>query len=314
MKKRFFAAMLVAVCLLGALCGCSKRDRRVVGSCAGYDVFYEELRFVTLSARTESEGLDAGALKEAVANQIALDYAVLVAAKAYFSDLSLEDAEIQKAVDASVDAAIEEYGSKSKYKAFLKENNLTESYARLLLARAEVELKWKEKLETDLFTGTSLEDETAFAAWLQDGNLVRARRIVAPSEAVAQEIRAALLAGASPEGAVQGKEGANLSAKFYLVKGYSEDQELEADAFALTAESPVGEIRAVNGEYRLLIREEIGAEDAESFAAYQLPTYLQNLRKVKYEAEREKILSDIVKNNPFLLNEFGNSLDLTTIK
>ena len=311
MKNRILAALLVTVCLLGALSGCASKEKRAVGSCAGYDVLYEELRYVAISIREQNNLSDAAELKTAVIKQIAEDYAILVAAKTYFPELSLEDPDIQKAVDEAVEDAIEEYGSKGKYKSFLKENHLTEHYARLLLARAKVELKWTEKLKQELFKDSELESKTAFLAWLNAGNLMRARRIVVGDEAVANEIRADLAAGKSVEEATQGKSEVGVSTKFYLVRGYSEDTALEAEAFALSAQDPIGEVRQTETGYRLLVWEE---NDIESFAAYQLSTYLSNMQDTKYEAEREKLLSEAAKNSPFLLNDFGESLDLLNLK
>ena len=309
MKIRILSAILVAVCLLSLLGGCANKEKEVVGSCAGYDVLYEELRFVALSER--KEGQSAAELERAVVGQIAADYAVLAAAKEFFPDLTLEDPEIQKAVDAAVEEAVAEYGSKSKYKSFLKEHHLTENYARLLLGRAEIELKWKAALEEALFAGTELENETAFSAWLADGNFVRVRKITAESETTAAQIREALLAGKTVEEAVQGRSGVDLSAKFYLVRGYADDEILEADAFALTAENPVGELRATAGGYRLLVLEE---PDLETFAAYQLPTYLKNMREAKWKTESEKALAKAAEQNPFRFNDFGSSLDLAALK
>lgn len=309
MKIRILSAILVAVCLLSLLGGCANKEKEVVGSCAGYDVLYEELRFVALSER--KEGQSAAELERAVVGQIAADYAVLSAAKEFFPDLTLEDPEIQKAVDAAVEEAVAEYGSKSKYKSFLKEHNLTENYARLLLGRAEIELKWKAALEEALFAGTELESETAFAAWLADGNFVRVRKITAESETTAAQIREALLAGKTAEEAVQGRSGVDLSSKFYLVRGYSDDEILEADAFVLTAENPIGELRATAGGYRLLVLEE---PDLETFTAYQLPTYLKNMREEKWKTESEKVLAKAAEQNLFRFNDFGSSLDLAALK
>ncbi len=309
MKIRVFSALFAAVCLLSLLGGCANREKEVVGSCAGYDILYEEVRFVALSER--KEGQSAADLQAAVAARITEDYAVLTAAKEFFPDLTLDDSDIQKAVDAAVEEAIESYGSKSKYKTFLKGQNLTENYARLLLARAEVELKWRGELEKRLFENTELENETAFAEWLADGNLVRVRKIVAESEATAKEIRAALIAGKTAEEATKGKSGVDLSAKFYLVRGYADDKELEADAFALNAENPTGEIRATGAGYRLLIPEEI---DMKTFTDYQLPAYLKNMREAALQSESEARLAKAAKENPFAFNEVGKSIDLTAMK
>lgn len=308
MKKRLLCVSLIAVLLAGALGGCANKEKQVVGSCAGYDVFYEELRFAALSER---EGKTGAELEAAVADRIAADYAVLTAVKAYFPDLTINDSEIQKAVDDAVEEAIGSYGGKKEYKNFLKEHNLTESYARLLLARAEIELKWKERLEAELFEGSELETEAAFSAWLQAGNLVRVRRVITESEIAAQEIRNDLMAGKTIETVARGRDGVDVSAKFYLVRGYSADEDLEADALALSRENPVGEILETETGYRFLILEEV---DFETFAAYQLSTYYQNMRNAIYEPERAACLAAAAAANPYVPNEFGKSIDLANMK
>ena len=308
MKNRLFCVILIAVLLAGALGGCANKEKQVVGSCAGYDVLYEELRFAALSER---EGKSGAELEAAVADRIAADYAVLTAAKAYFPDLTINDSEIQKAVDAAVEEAIGSYGGKTEYKTFLKEHNLTESYARLLLARAEIELKWKTCLEDELFAGSELETEAAFSAWLQAGNLVRVCRITTESESVAQEICNDLAAGKTIETAARGRDGVDISAKFYLVRGYSADEDLEADAFALSRENPVGEILETEAGYRFLILEEV---DFETFAAYQLSTYYQNMRNAVYEPVRAARLAAAAAANPYVPNEVGKTIDLANVE
>lgn len=308
MKNRLFCVILIAVLLAGALGGCANKEKQVVGSCAGYDVLYEELRFAALSER---EGKSGAELEAAVADRIAADYAVLTAAKAYFPDLTIGDPEIQKAVDAAVEEAIGSYGGKTEYKTFLKEHNLTESYARLLLARAEIELKWKTCLEDELFAGSELETEAAFSAWLQAGNLVRVCRITTKSESVAQEICNDLAAGETVETAARGRDGVDISAKFYLVRGYSADEDLEADAFALSRENPVGEILETEAGYRFLILEEV---DFESFSAYQLSAYFRNMRNAAYEPVRAARLAAAAAANPYVPNEVGKTIDLVNLK
>ena len=327
MKNRLVPLLLALVFLLSGLSGCANQDRRVVGTCAGYDVFYEELRAVTLSAREkmarrydaaiwdsdESSENYRGELEATVAATIAEDYAILLAAKEIFPELSLDSAEIKAAVDAAVQAAVDEYGSKSAYKTFLKEHNLTENYARLLLGRAEIELKWREAFEEELFTDTALESETAFAAWLNEGNLVRVSRItfadLESAERYRNESLASIASGST--GAVAVPSDAEASTKFYLVRGYSDDELLEADAFALVNGTPIGEIRQTENGYRVLILEE---NDMEAFTAYQLPTYLRNMREEKSGSEREKVLSEIAEKYPYLPNENGEKADLVTLK
>ena len=307
MKKRLFSCLLAAFCLLATLAGCGK-NTRVVGSCAGYDVFYEELRFVALSVREEAESGDEAGLEQKIAERFAADYAVFSVAKAYLPELSIDSPEIQDAATAAVKEAIESYGSKSAYRAFLKEHGLTEHLAKQLLARAELELRCKEKIEAELFAGTYLETETAFADWLQNGNLVRVRRILTETSEEAEEIFALLQSGKTPEEAA----GAKLSNSFYLVRGYSDSSATEEIAFSLSAAHPISEIVPnQTGQYLIFIWEE---NDYETFGTYQQSTYFRNLRTEKYNKRKEQLFAAAAEKITFALNDAGKAIDLATLK
>ena len=49
MGKRLMICALALLLLLMSACSDNRQDRKVVGTCAGYDVLYEELRYVTLT-------------------------------------------------------------------------------------------------------------------------------------------------------------------------------------------------------------------------------------------------------------------------
>ena len=316
MKKRFFAGILLVACL-AALFGCGEKNRRAVGTCAGYDVLYEELRYMTLSVRDEMaetygakirSNADAAEahraeLESEVLSRLAREYTVLAAAAIYLPHRSIDDETTEAAVDAAVNEAIEALGGKKEYKKYLSEVYMTEHLMRFELAKAELE----NALKGALFTGTELENNTTFSAWLTDGNFVRVRQITLPAGADVSAIRSALENGTSPEDAPEGITGASVTAAFYLVRGLAEDPTLEEDAFALETVGAVGQARETEDGYRILVRMD---DQTESFLANQASFYRIRLRNVRTDA----LLADIETTLRMELNDYGRSLDLLKIK
>ncbi|MBQ3639123.1 MAG: hypothetical protein II955_01225, partial [Clostridia bacterium] len=113
MKKRIFAGILLFACL-AALFGCGGKSRRTVGTCAGYDILYEELRYMALSVRDETTETDGANLEEEVLSRLAREYTVLAAAAQYLPERSINDKTTKAAVDAAVAEAIEALGGKKE--------------------------------------------------------------------------------------------------------------------------------------------------------------------------------------------------------
>ena len=57
--KRMLACLLALMMLSSLLIACgndnTEQEQKVIGTCAGYDVLYEELRYVTLSYKEKFE-------------------------------------------------------------------------------------------------------------------------------------------------------------------------------------------------------------------------------------------------------------------
>ena len=317
MKKRIFAGILLIVCL-AALCGCGGKNRRAVGTCAGYDVLYEEFRYMTLSVRdrmAETYGAEIwddpasaeahrAELEETVFSQLAKEYTVLAAAAIYLPDRSIGDKTTKTAVDAAVNEAIETFGSKKEYKKILDELYMTEHLMRFELAKAELETA----LNSAFTVGTELENNETFSAWLTgDFNFVRVKQITLPASADAAAIRSALENGETPENAIKDLSGASVTAPFYLVRGLAEDPTLEKDAFALKSVGAVGEARETEGGYRILVRMD---DQTEAFLANQASAYRKRLCDVLADAKFAEIESSLRLE----LNDYGRSLDLLKIK
>lgn len=313
--KRILSGFLLLVCLIG-LFGCKGKNSRGVGTAAGHEILYDELRYMTLSVRDRlEETYGAGIwndpamadahraeLESEVLLGLARDYAVLAAAQIYLPDRSLDDADIQSTVDTAVKEMTEALGGKKEYKKYLSEVYMTDRLMRFNLAKAELE----NALTDALFTGTELENDTVFSAWLANGNFVRVKRIESSDCAVIETVHNDLLAGKTPDEAVAGT-GATLSSAFYLVRGLVDDATLEEDAFALKAVGSVGQIRETDSGYRILIRME---DNTEAFLANQASSYRRKLRTARADA----ILSGIEASVSVALNDYGKSIDLLKIK
>lgn len=316
MKKRIFAGILLFACL-AALFGCGGKSRRTVGTCAGYDILYEELRYMALSVRDNMEetygaGLwdhSASAeahraeLEEEVLSRLSEEYIILAAAAQYLPERSINDKTTKAAVDAAVAEAIEALGGKKEYKKFLADVYMTEHLMRFELAKAELETA----LGDALFAGTELESNTAFSTWLTDGNFVRVRQITLPADADIAAIRQALKNGDTPENAIKNTSGASVTAPFYLVRGLAEDPTQEEDAFALNTVGAVGEAREIGNGYRILVRME---DQTEAFLTNQASAFRKRLREVRTDAK----LSEIGSTLRAELNDYGRSIDLLQIK
>ena len=313
--KRILSGFLLFLCLFG-LFGCKGKNSRAVGTAAGHEILYDELRYMTLSVRdrleeTYGDGIwndpaiaDAhrAELEAEVLSGLARDYAVLAAAQIYLPARSLDDADVQSAVDAAIKELTETLGGKKEYKKYLSEVYMTDRLMRFSLAKAELE----NALSDTLFAGTELENDAVFSAWLTGGNFVRVKKIESADRAVIETVRNDLLAGKTPDEAVA-ETGATLTSAFYLVRGFVDDPTLEEDAFALEAVGNVGQIRETDSGYRVLIRME---DNAEAFLANQANSYRKKLRTVRADA----ILSGIEASVSVALNDYGKSLDLLKIK
>ncbi len=122
----------------------SEEEARVVGECAGYEVYYDELRYLTLLYRDEleakygaydslSDGVKAEyerELEEIVFSEIKNNYAVLALCEQYGIDTNSSEA--RKHVKESLEDLVDEIGSREDYKVWLAENNLTDAFLRFI--------------------------------------------------------------------------------------------------------------------------------------------------------------------------------------
>ena len=156
----------------------TQEEAMVVGECAGYEVYYDELRYITLLHRDE---LDAkyGAydtlsdaqkaeykteLAEIVSAEIKNNYVVLALCDQY--GINTDSSEARNHVKESLEDLVDEIGSREEYKTWLAENNLTDALVRFMYKIDYLEAALLEELtrtgQVVEFTPANLDNFVAF--------------------------------------------------------------------------------------------------------------------------------------------------------
>ncbi len=155
MKKTSFraSALICFLVLCFLFCSCSRlepiesseEDLRVVGTVDEFEVLYEELRFAVLTYKqilidTYGDNIFEDPelapkyeemLRDSVYENITSNYAILLLCKEVGIEAS--DEVLAEAVQKKLEEHVEELGGVRKYKKFLKENNMTDSFFRFNL-------------------------------------------------------------------------------------------------------------------------------------------------------------------------------------
>ena len=330
---RILSVLLAVTLLATGLCSCKstweKEGEQVIGSCAGYDVLYEELRYVTLSYKdmfaatygkdiwstAESAEIYRAELEETVWDMMLNNYAVLAACAYYgLGKDDLESDAITAAVDAQIEEMIEYYGGKKTFRQAVEAMYMTEHFTRFCLSVAELENELCYVLQ-DL--GKVHKDQAKFLEWLEEGNYAYVQHIFlrndpgddpAANLEKAREAEQLLRGGADIADLIGDKDynedAANL-APYYLVKDVY-DPALEKAALALRFDGDVSGVVETENGYYVLVRVESTTEKL----MLQLPTLLTSYQWARTEAEVESFREKIALE----LNELGRSIDLLAIQ
>ncbi|MBE6601100.1 MAG: hypothetical protein E7637_01140 [Ruminococcaceae bacterium] len=335
-KKLRILSCIVALCLLlSALCACNsakKKAQRVVGTCAGYDVRYEELRYVVLTYKAKletkyGEGIwdnpETAAqhieeLKSRVFDILRINYAVLALCSDFMTEDQMKDPVLYDAVDADISEEIDKYGSKKAFQNALKELYMTESFMRFCLWVNQCESELYYILTSDL--GLIENDPNQFADWLEDGNGVYVRHMyvsndegesVDANRALAENLRQQLVdLRHDPEEfekliTSSKNEDTQYLAPYYIVRDVYV-RELESAAFSLGAVGDVSEVVETDDGFYILVR----VEDTEEHFLSQVPSLLQSYQWAKLEdmvTQKKETIS-------IELNDYGKELDLVKMK
>ena len=332
--NRILITVLGAILCLTALVGCSsaqtKQEQRVIGTCAGYDVLYEELRYLTLTYKQifESqygEGIwddpttaeqHRAELEETVWRLILNNYAVLAAADKYLPQTNaIQNDSIQEAVDGMIEEMIESCGGKKEFRQELKTMNATEHLLRFTfgVAQLENELMYALSVDWQLFMG----DSQKFYNWLQEGNAVYVQHIFIENDAgedveenrrIAEDVRLKLLTKEATLAQMVGSalnEDYQNAAPYYVVREVYKP-EIEEQVFSLFAPGDVSSVVETDTGFYVFVQ----VEEAEGTLENQLNNLFTSYRAAKTEDVVEEFKKDLVLE----LNEYGKSIDLLTIQ
>ncbi len=174
----------------------SEEDARVIGECGGYDVRYEELRYLTLLYRAELDGemgeystlSETGraeyekALESRVLTEIKNRYAVLSLCDKY--DIDTNSSEARSYVRDSIESLVNELGGKDEYIAWLEENNLTDVLLRAVYKTEYLESLLLEELtekgEEIKYSTSNLDDFVKFI--MEDESYIKVIHAYYPKE------------------------------------------------------------------------------------------------------------------------------------
>lgn len=341
---RVGALMLAVILLLGTMTGCTstedKEGLRVIGESAGFDVLYEELRFVTLLAKDAleqeyGEGIwnnedtaeaHRAELEERVLDNLRANYMILATCQAYSIDTDSD--EVNNYVDEQIEELIESEcnGKKSEYKKYLKENNLTDHFLRFSLKVSFLESILFYTLESNKVFAYTTENIDEFITYVMnspdyartihvylkndegespEANLDEAEGIVRALRAVSGYDQRLKVMQSHVGSSKNDDIGSDVSGDgFYFSHGEMED-DYEDVAFGLSIGEVSDPFEFSNG-YMIIMR----LKPEEDYVIQNSATLLQY-----YQSAQMGLMEDAKADAcTVLLNELGASIDLTAME
>ncbi|MGI6167224.1 MAG: peptidylprolyl isomerase [Eubacteriales bacterium] len=338
MKKnrlRAFAILCALVFFLNGLFGCSasrpikgtEEELAVVGKVGDFDVLYEEFRFVTVNYKkmleeeygegiwenAESAEKYRAELEDLVYRNLTANYAVLSLCAEV--GISIEEKEIQKAVQDRLDELFDELGSRKAYKVYLSENCLTDHFVRFMLG---VDICYSELYYVYVYDLGLIEyDEDKLYNYIMAGNFVRTLHVyiqndpgddVEKNRKKAIQVREQLLAGEDIKKLIGSSVNEDLKLTttngYYFTRGEM-IKEYEEAAFSLEIGGVSEIIETATGFY-VIQRFELDPQ-------YVLANLAQLVKNYQY-AKLNEYVDERQAELVFEPNEYGRSIDLTAIE
>ena len=297
----------------------TKQEARVVGTCAGYDVRYEELRYLALTHAAEMKqeyGEDIFVSAEADAYEEELQTRVARSLCQTYAILDIcEDAGVKRSakktkneVDEDIEATVAALGGMEAYEAYLAETYMTDAVNRLYTAIVSCQYRYYDEVAFD-----ELEKE-AYDAVLASEGFVRVKSIfvrndagedVEKNRADAEYVRAEIIGGKPLESFIGSKYNQDLSdCDYYFPKGYMDDA-YEQLAFSLEI-GEVGQVLETDEGFYVIQR--YAPEEAyfETHMETLIDMYIVGKMNLSFEAHAGTLSFD--------KNEYGMSLVLSDIR
>lgn len=345
MKKtalaRLFAATLLLTMLL-SLAACSEmrpiksRDGEldVVGTIGRFDIYYEELRYITLNCKSDMEiihGTDIwdddqlaeryrAELYERVYGGIVSDYygVLAMADQLYASgaDALLAEDEIKDAVQETIDETVEKSGGKSEYREALEANYMTDHLYRFYVS---VEMAANELFFIARDDLGLLDDSDEYATeYMHSDKFIRTNHVYLEGKTeenlkLAQEIEAKLKASDSPESELillKGRYCADWKMTtthgYYFAHGNSDcGDEYEDTAFDMSVGDISGVVESDTGYYVIMRLEKEESYMTESFDEFKTQII---------GTDFNDLIGQLRDELDLMLNEYGSSIDLVTMQ
>ena len=319
----------------------TEEEAKVVGECAGYEIYFDELRYVTLlygeeldvkygkySTLTDEQKAEyEKELDAKVREEIKSNYVILALCERYGIDTDSKEA--RSYVKESLEDLVDEIGSREKYAEWLKENNLTDALVRFIYKVDYLESALLEELtingEVVEYTAANLDQFVAFV--MEEEIYAKVIHVYYPKEhdlytqrgtTMTMEVNAALKALGE---AKNDKERYNVMKSLIgnapFVQGYSIEglgsyitygqmhKDYEKATFALDDYGTSEIVELEEGCYIIMRMPKVRDEVARK--AYELVEYYRYavLKQLK-DAKKAEI--------NFIGNEYYDSIKLTEIK
>lgn len=340
MIKRLCLVLALLTLLSAALSSCAMKpiksteeESRVVGTIGKYEVKYEELRYIVLNHKvdmaleygeniwTEKPEEYEAELISRVNDTIVSDYYALQAMADYYyvgggAEGMMNEEAILDAVQETVELAVDEYGSKKKYKQMLADQYLTDSLFRFYLAAEECATELFYILSSDL--GVIDGSEEYITEYMHSDNFIRTNHIflegvTEENLALAEELLADLKASDEPELELILLKGIYCSDYTMTTRHgryfsrYTSDygDEYELAAFELRVGKLSEVVKTPEGYYiilRLELEEDYLEQNYEDFRADIMGS------------EFNKNLAEFKKDLTFELNDYGKTVNYLEIE
>lgn len=312
-------------------------DRETVATCNGYEIPYEELRFVTLFYKDMMEGKYGSGiwddpasaeehreeLEKLVRDNLNENYVVLTTCRNL--QIPTESREMDEYVDGQMKELRNSFESKKEYEDWLAEHWMTEHYMRFSIGVSYLESAiYYTLLDNDLYAFRQDNIDEFKDYVLTSDNYVRTVHVYIenaegedPAENLAQakKISDALKAESDPETRrylMNEYIGSKVNDDFYSISGEGYyftqgemDEEYERAAFALEIGDVSDPVVCSGGNFVIM-----RMEPNPDYIAKNVQTLLNNYHSVALGMYEDQYRAECVVE----FNEYGQSIDLVTLK